>query len=371
MRASIFQPPALFPPPALPVLVALCLLAAQPARAQAAGDTQTTGDTQTAAAPMQRCSLEEYRQHLAALRTIVAACSAQRTAAACSKAQVGSDNEVVTPGGLRQVHYDWLRVTLSEAAEGKTAADAKPAAGAKPATGQAQQSPPEPIETRLSAASERLAQDAQASPASPASAMPIDPVRRNLNAVLAEHQFQRIGRPPNLLQRAEQALLQWIIERLSRVAAYGGRNPWIARLLEGGAIAVPCVLLLWWAMVRMRRQAALESAPAPPAPTAPSAREWQRWMQEAEAFAQQQRWREAVHHVYWAAISRLEAHGLWPADRARTPREYLALLRADHSLQPDLRGLTRSFERIWYGHRPAEEQQYCEARAWMERLVPR
>jgi hypothetical protein len=94
-------------------------------------------------------------------------------------------------------------------------------------------------------------------------------------------------------------------------------------------------------------------------------------MQEAEAFAQQQRWREAVHHVYWAAISRLESSGLWPADRARTPREYLRLLRADHSLQTDLRGLTRSFERIWYGHRPAGEQQYREARAWMDRLVPR
>ncbi len=356
MRASNFPPPALYPLSALPVLAALCLVAALPAGAQA------TGDGQTSAAPLRRCSLDEYRQHLEALRTIVAACSAQRTAAACNPAQVGPDNEVVTPGGLRQVHYDWLRTTLREAG------GVKDAAGAKAVTGNAPASEPEPVSARLSAAAGRLAEDAQASPAS---AMPVDSVRKNLNAVLAEHEFQRIGRPPNLLQQAERALLQWIIERLSSVAAYGGRNPWIARLLEVTAISVPCIMLLWWAMVRMRRQAALQSAPEPPAPSVPSAREWQRWMQEAEAFAQQQRWREAVHHVYWAAISRLEGHGLWPADRARTPREYLALLRADHLLQPDLRGLTRSFERIWYGHRPAEEKQYREARAWMERLVPR
>jgi len=350
---------------AISLVAVVCLMAAVPVRAQQAED---------ASAPTKRCSPDEYRHHLEELRAVVAACSAQRTAVACDPAQVGPDDEVVTPEGLRAVHYGWLRGTLKDAVGGKDAAGSASASD-KGAVGGAQSI--EPVAVRLNAAVERLAVDAQTGPGAVASidgvsaGMSVDAVRGNLNAVLAQREFRRIQQQPNLLQQAAIAVLEWIVEHLSKVAAFGGRNPWIARLLEATAITVPCVLLLWWGMVRMRRQAALPPPAEPVAPSAPSAREWQRWMQEAEAFAQQQRWREAVHHVYWAAISRMEAHGLWPADRARTPREYLALLRAGHSLQADLRGLTRSFERIWYGHRPAEEQQYREARAWMDRLVPR
>jgi hypothetical protein len=196
-------------------------------------------------------------------------------------------------------------------------------------------------------------------------------VRANLNAVLSEREFQRIHHEPNPLERAKRALLDWILRRISRVAAYGGRNPWIAKLLEWGGILVPGVLLCWWVFGRLREQSATPVPAKSPEPWAPSAREWQVWMREAELFARQQRWREAVHHTYWAAICRLEASGLWPADRTRTPREYLALLRQDNSLRPDLQQLTRSFEHIWYGNALAGERQYREVCSWTEKLVAR
>jgi hypothetical protein len=40
---------------------------------------------------------------------------------------------------------------------------------------------------------------------------------------------------------------------------------------------------------------------------------------------------------------------MWPADRARTPREYLRLLPPADPRLKNLTTLTRSFERIWYG----------------------
>jgi hypothetical protein len=308
--------------------------------------------------PLRQVTPEEYRVHLQALQGIVATCSAQRTSAACDSSQVGPDETVLAPGGQREVHYGWLRSTLKDAASDIEARTNSAAAKNKAINENA---------APLQSAAERLTEDIQPAPDA---VQPIEQVRKNLNSVLAQNEFTRVQKP-NFIQRAEAAAWQWVFERLSSVFAYGGRNPWLSRLLTWAGISVPCGLLLWWVVLRSRKQAAVVASSEPVEATAPSAREWQRWMQEAEAFAGERRWREAVHHVYWAAISRMEARGLWPADRARTPREYLALLRRNHAQQPDLRSLTQAFERIWYGHRPAEEQQYRHVCALMERLKPR
>ena len=106
-----------------------------------------------------------------------------------------------------------------------------------------------------------------------------------------------------------------------------------------------------------------------PAPEAASARDWQLWMADARQAAAAGLWREAIHFLYWAAISRLESKRLWPADRARTPREYLALVAAEDSRRDSLAALTRSFERTWYGGREAGEEDYRAAEALASGLV--
>ena len=80
-----------------------------------------------------------------------------------------------------------------------------------------------------------------------------------------------------------------------------------------------------------------------------------------EAAAAAGAWREAIHSVYWASISRLESGRLWPADRARTPREYLGLLGGADPRKPTLTALTRSFERTWYGGREAAAADFNAA----------
>jgi hypothetical protein len=106
-----------------------------------------------------------------------------------------------------------------------------------------------------------------------------------------------------------------------------------------------------------------------PGAGAASARDWQLWLEDARKAAAAKHWREAIHFVYWAAISRLESKRLWPADRARTPREYLALVAAEDPRRPGLATLTGSFERIWYGGRAAGEGDYRKAEALAEGLI--
>jgi hypothetical protein len=77
--------------------------------------------------------------------------------------------------------------------------------------------------------------------------------------------------------------------------------------------------------------------------------------------ASQGLWREAIHFLYWAAISRLESRRLWPADRARTPREYLRLLSQADLRLASLTLLTRSFEHTWYGGRTAGSADFQAA----------
>src|SRR6185437_11564714 len=169
--------------------------------------------------PVERCDLAGYQQHMQQLGAIVRTCSAQKSSAACDPAQVGPDNEVTAPRGTRLVHYGWLRQALADAA--KSAALANKQGDA--ARGE------------IAAAALRLTQDSQSSP-SEAAAPPISRVRGNLNSILSEQRFQRIQQEPSVLQRAWASLLNWIFERLNKVVAYGGENPWIAYLVEGVAI---------------------------------------------------------------------------------------------------------------------------------------
>jgi hypothetical protein len=78
-----------------------------------------------------------------------------------------------------------------------------------------------------------------------------------------------------------------------------------------------------------------------------SAREWARRAASVDDV------REAVRCAYRAATGRLEEEGVWRVDDARTPREYLRLLPADHRRRGPLADVAGRFEEIWYGARPA------------------
>jgi hypothetical protein len=145
---------------------------------------------------------------------------------------------------------------------------------------------------------------------------------------------------------------------------------WVGRVVFWGFIFVVCVALVW-GLLQLERRWRIRLIPDSdsPAAGAASARDWQLWLQDARQAASAGLWREAIHYLYWASISRLESRRLWPADRARTPREYLALVGPEDPRKPGLATLTGSFERFWYGGRSAARSDYLRAEELATALI--
>jgi hypothetical protein len=192
-------------------------------------------------------------------------------------------------------------------------------------------------------------------------------LRRKLDAILASGDFPH-AKPPSLLERIWDEFLGWLLRLITSVMPHTPSHSALV-LLELTVIAIPCTVLIWWFIRRLRVQGLSLPRATAPHPTAPSAHDWRAWLEQGQTLGREARWREAIHHIYWSSISCLESQGLWPADRARTPREYLALLDKKPDVRADLLSLTRSFERTWYGERPAGEQEFDEALRKLERIA--
>ena len=347
-------------------------------------------------------SIDEYRNRLLVLDKIVSGCQHQMIPANCDSETVGPDLLLSLPSGPRLVRFKWLRDVLTQGAKyednrakakaeaRKTADKAKAAKPAPPNSKTAPDAgdeeddsdqpataaglpisawPPTTTEQRLAAARERLAQDLQAvekitgenpsiSGASPASAAH----RQKLAAILNAKEYKTTVTGPTLKDRLLEKLAHWVNRVISKLAEAGSKSKWIGTAAEIGFGVVLCVVLMWL-LIRLEKQGRFGSGLIRPGPgsAAASSRDWQLWLQDAHNAAKQGDWRDAIHLIYWASISRLEGIGLWPADRARTPREYLSLLAAESKHRPDLTALTRSFERTWYAGRTAAEADFQQA----------
>ena len=166
-----------------------------------------------------------------------------------------------------------------------------------------------------------------------------------------------------------EAVAIWINRRLSRLVEYSARRRWLALLLEWGVISLACLGLGYWCVRQARRARDLEARERQRVEDTPAVRNWERLRQDAEHAARQQRWRDAVRGYYWATIARLESRGLWPTDRARTPREYLRLVLPGNARHDDLRRLTQCFETCWYGSETATQPDCETARLLFDRLI--
>jgi hypothetical protein len=225
----------------------------------------------------------------------------------------------------------------------------------------------------LQAAETRLNQDiaqADAMAAGPA-AVTADCAneRITMKQVLAGRDFRNLetstARDTMLEKLGEWLNLLW--ENAAKLQAHAA---WVGRVIVWGFILAVCVGLAW-GLLQLERRWRIRLVPESdgPAAGAASARDWQLWLADARRAAAGGQWREAIHFVYWATISRLESKRLWPADRARTPREYLALVAAEDPRKAGLATLTGSFERTWYGGRAACESDYSQAETLADGLI--
>jgi hypothetical protein len=348
--------------------VSLCAIAAFPAL----GHSQVADPATQTASTGRDASIAEYRQHLQTLTTIVNACAKARDTKTCDPALVGPDDRVPLGEGAqaerRLIRYDWLRALLAMAQEKDQAAKPDAVAQAVPAFASAR--PPKRTTTELLQDAEtRLAHDLAQVDRQAAPVAAHSQERDAMAKVLAGREFRNLEEPS-----ARDTILEKIgngINRFfERVARFSGRSPWIGLLVKWGFLGAVCVGLVW-GLIQLERRWRIRLVPSQegPAPGAASARDWQLWLEDARRAAAAGRLREAVHFVYWASISRLESRRLWPADRARTPREYLALVALEDPRKAGLATLTGSFERIWYGGRAAAEGDYRAAEQLASALI--
>jgi len=360
-------------PRAILCAAALAALTALFASAPGCATAQIPAAPIAASGGVHDVSMADYRAHLQALSAIVEACAKARDTKTCDPELVGPDDRVPLAGAnaeRRLISYDWLRALLDKA-QLKDAAPPKPAANAKNLPVPASLLPPPPPTSQLlKDAQTRLAHDLAQAGGAP-QPLPNDAAQRQaMDEVLAEREFSALQLRPSLRETALEKLGDWLNSLFDSAARFGARAAWLGHLVLWGFIVAVFVGLVW-GLLQLERRWRIRLVPEGirPAPNAPSARDWQLWLEDARKAAAAGQWREAIHFVYWAAISRLESRRLWPADRARTPREYLALLAGDDPRKTGLAALTGSFERTWYGGRAAGEPEYRRAEQLASALI--
>ena len=313
-------------------------------------------------------SMEDYRQHLEALSTLVDACARARNIKSCDPALIGPDDRVPIANGSqteqRLVRYGWLRVLFSQAED----PDQPVANVPKPGHVEAEVQSSSSTSQLLKDAKLRLESDLAQSHEPVVAVLPHAEERAAMQQVLAGPEFRNLQ--PSVRDSVMEKFGNWLNHIFESAANLKARSAWVGRVLVWGFIVAVCVALVW-SLLRLERRWRVQLTPDldRPAPGAASARDWQLWLEDARRAAASGLWREAIHFVYWAAISRLESRRLWPADRARTPREYLALVAPEDPRKPGLSQLTSTFERVWYGGRAAGESDYQNAENLASTLI--
>ena len=200
----------------------------------------------------------------------------------------------------------------------------------------------------------------------PAEAPSSRAARAQLDAVLSRREF-RFVRPPSWWDLMWARVWRWIGRQIDKLMARLHLKPAVSNVLSWILLSVAFLLLaliLWRNLRRASRGMTRLGLQAP----ASNAWGWRQWADAARAAIAEQRYRDAVHCCYWAAVFRLEQMGVWRLDDSRTPREYLRLLPRDSQQREIMASLTRSFEIVWYGYRPVTPAQAESALRELENL---
>jgi hypothetical protein len=298
------------------------------------------------AAGLKSVSVDEFRAEVGRLEGVVTECAT--AVSTCDSGRVGDDAMVGDPakGGFEE-HWGWLRDTLDQA---KTAKAEERVKLLRDAESQLEEMGKESWGTGSAGEAREFGQ-----------------ARVKANQVLSRVEFQR-GGGPTWWDRLKARIFGWIAKFFMGVERVGVAAPWLGTLLEWMCFVGAGVGLLFFLLrnvARQRLRVALGDAGVQKSAWDREAEDWAMW---AEQHAEAEEWREAVHCLYWAAIVSLESRRAWRHNPTRTPREYVRLLKPGSAQEQGLRRLTQIFERVWYGLREANAEEYAESLVQYERL---
>ncbi len=307
--------------------------------------------------------MDEYRQHLGALMLLVEACAKGRDLESCDPLKVGLDDRVplggAAPDGRRLVRYGWLRVLLSRAEDPDAPPAPTDASARNTRPGEPTSQSDEPTTSQLlEDARIRLAFDLAEAGTGTATLPQHGQERATMQQVLAGRDFEGLTQP-SATDSLKEKIVAWLNKIFQNASLLRAGSAWVGRLAVWGFILALCAgLVLGLLRLERRWRVRLTLESEPPSEDGAALRDWQLWLEDARRAAAGGAWRQAIHSAYWAAIARLEGRRLWPPDRARTPREYLAQVAFNDPRRAGLAQLTRSFESTWYGGTPVSERDY-------------
>lgn len=285
-------------------------------------------------------SASAYANELAGAQRLVAACAL--TGAACDASAIPVDADVARAGGTTfRASWLWLREALAVAK------------GA---------SPQERGNSMRLAAQHLVECAAEANSPRQEGAAELPQAQAAAARILARAEFQA-GPGPTWIDRKMARVQDWFLRILLGVSRLGAGNPWLAPLLEWICFLGAAGGLLLFVRQSLSRQTLRLSLGGSAAAAQGDSGQVADWARLAEESAAGERWREALHHLYWAAILSLETRRAWRPNPTRTPREYLLLLPSGSPAQRTLRELTRSLERVWYGHGEGTAPEFQAAKA--------
>lgn len=211
----------------------------------------------------------------------------------------------------------------------------------------------------------RVNSPTEAAPKAAASDSPrVAEARAKLHEILSRAEF-RADTGPSALEMWRARINRWIFEHLIALLRWLHISQRTGNYLAWGLILAAAVILFYVVYRWLSKREGKAEFVAPAEPMASDARQW---LADAQSAAERGDYREAIHCGYWACVARLEDLRLLARDRARTPRESLRLLEEHPKEKGFLQTVTRSFELIWYGYRPASREDWATTKEQLENM---
>ena len=189
--------------------------------------------------------------------------------------------------------------------------------------------------------------------------------RAKLKEILSRREFRKVA-GPSWWDEITQKFSDWLGRLLDRIFGRLHISQSVGSAISWILIGAAFVIVVWWMARNLLAQSRgfglhLQA----PLRTHQSSREW---VHAALQAGEKGNFREAIHCAYWAAVYRLEEAGVWNLDATRTPREYLRLLKSEVPERTPMAEITREFEVVWYGDKPASADDFHQAVSGLEKL---
>ncbi len=193
-----------------------------------------------------------------------------------------------------------------------------------------------------------------------------------LESILARPEYATEERGPNALTRLLQDLIRWLQQFLpGPIRMSPGRSNWVTVVAQVVVLIVAFLVVLYVVRILLRRFGGKRGKRArkkrkarivlgeqlKPEDTSTDL------LTEAEALARQGELRAAIRKAYIALLVELGDRKVITLAQYKTNRDYLNSVRNNSVLHSNMRGLTDSFERHWYGFDEATENDWRNFRS--------